>query len=171
MDTFFEQLVAIKKSGKDIALFILIWFIAIILSLALLIFRIPFLSLFSPILVCGILFCAYRLSALLNVEYEYIVTNGILDVDKIINKSSRKRYLSFDLAKASRIEKYNPMLLANVDKKSVTIACTPNAENTYLIVADKESGGANYLVITPDEKMQSAIAKFVPKFISNSAFK
>ncbi len=171
MDTFFEQLVAIRKSGKDIALFVLIWFTAIILTLALLIFRIPFIAFFSPILICGLLFGAYKLSAMLNIEYEYIVTNGILDVDKIINKSSRKRYLSIDLAKVSRIEKYNPSLIVNVDKKDVTIACNPDAENAYLIVADKQKGGANYIVLTPDEKMQTAIAKFVPKFVSNSAFK
>lgn len=171
MDIFFEQLVAIKKTAKEITLFILIWLTAIILTLFLLLVRIPFLSLLSPVLICGILFGAYKLSAMLNIEYEYIVTNGILDIDRIINKSSRRRYLSLDLAKTSRIEKYNPMLITNVDKKNITFACNPSDDNAYLLVVDKDTGSANYVIITPDEKMQTAIAKFVPKFVSNSAFK
>lgn len=169
MDTFFEQIVSIKKSPAKIAGIIGLWFLAFLIIA--LLFLTGILGSLFPIALFGIGYGVYKLTVRFNIEYEYIITNGILDVDKIINKNSRKRYLSLDLTKTSRIEKFNPMQLSNVNKKSVTIACNTTDPNAYLLVIDKEVGGANYLVISPNEKLQGAITKYVPKFISNSAFK
>lgn len=171
MDTFFEQIVAIKKGGKEILSFIGIWFAAAILTFILLFVRIPLISSLSFLLIAGVLYGAFKLSTKLNIEYEYIITNGILDVDKIINKSSRKRILSLDLAKTSRIEKFNSGLLSNVNAKSVSVACNLDDENAYLMVIDSEKGPATYLILSPDERIKNAVIKFVPKFIANSAFK
>jgi len=107
MDTFFEQIVSIKKSGKAIALFLFVWILALILCALILLFGIPF----APVLVIGLGYGAWWLTAKLNVEYEYIVTNGTMDIDKIVNKSSRQRVSSFEIAKVERVEKYNPSLL------------------------------------------------------------
>lgn len=171
MDTFFEQIVPIKKGGKQILSFIGIWFLALILIFVLTFIKIPFVSSFSLLLCLGVIYGAFKVSTMLNIEYEYIITNGILDIDKIVNRSSRKRMLSLDLAKTSRIEKFNPAQLNNVNAKSVFYACNTDDSNAYLIVIDSESGSGNYLVFAPDERIQSAIVKFVPKFIANSAFK
>lgn len=171
MDTFFEQIVAIKKGGKEILSFVGIWFTALILTFILLFVRIPIITNFSFLLIAGVIYGAFKLSTMFNIEYEYIITNGILDVDKITNKSSRKRILSLDLAKTSRIEKFNPALLSNVNAKSVSFACNTDDENAYLMVIDSEKGPATYLVLSPDERIKNAVIKFVPKFIANSAFK
>jgi len=171
MDTFFEQIISIKKSPAKILGVVGIWFLALLITVFFLLFKIPYIGALSPLIIFGALFGAFKLTTRFNVEYEYIITNGILDIDKIINKSSRKRYLSLDLTSTSRIEKFNPGLINNVDKKSVTIACDVDDPNAYLIVVDKESGGASYLVMSPNEKIKGAIIKSVPKFISNSAFK
>ncbi|MFQ8953634.1 MAG: DUF6106 family protein [Oscillospiraceae bacterium] len=104
-------------------------------------------------------------------EYEYIVTNGTMDIDKIINKSSRKRILSFELATVSRIEKFNPAQLSGVNAKELFITCNQDDPGAYLMVSATEGKGTSYLVFAPDERVRSAIVKFVPKFISNSAFK
>lgn len=167
MDTFFEQIVPIKKTSAQLIAAIGIWALAILIIAIL-----PSIlgSLF-PIAVVGIGYGAFKLTVMFNVEYEYIVTNGVLDIDKIINKSSRKRYLSLNLSKTSRIEKYNSALLTNVNKKNITIACNTTDPNAYLLVIDKENGGADYLIMSPNDKMKGIIAKSVPKFISNSAFK
>ncbi len=169
MDTFFEQIIPIKKTPLQLLAVTGIWFLAIIIIAFL--FLTGILGSLFPIALLGIGYGVFKLSVRFNVEYEYIVTNGVLDIDKIINKSSRKRYLSLNLSKTSRIEKYNPALLSNVDKKSVTIACNEQDPNAYLLVIDKENGGADYLIMSPNDKMKGIIAKSVPKFISNSAFK
>ena len=169
MDTFFEQIVSIKKSGKAVALFCLIWILALTLCAFLLLTGI--LGMLTPILIIGLGYGAWWLTAKLNVEYEYIVTNGTMDVDKIINKSSRQRISSFELANVERIEKYNPHLLQNVKKENIVFACNQNDPDAYLLVASKEDTKVNYIVFTPSDKLQTAIKKSLPKFLSLSAFK
>ena len=169
MDTFFEQIIAVKKTGKEIAALIGIWLAAFAVC-----FFLFFTGFFGPLtilLIAGVIYGAFKLSCLLNVEYEYIVTNGTMDIDKITNKSSRKRVLSFELQTVSRIETYNPALLNSVNTKEVFITCNTNDENAYLMVSSIEGKGTKYLVFAPDERLRGAIVKFVPKFVSNSAFK
>lgn len=166
MDTFFEQIISIKKSGKTVAAFIGIWSLALLLSLV----ALMLLGSFSLLIIAGVLFGAYKLSSLLNVEYEYIVTNGTMDVDKIINKSSRKRILSFELSSVTRLEKFNPSLISSVSAKDLTVACNAGDPDAYLMVSSPEGKGTSYLVFAPEERLRGAIVKFIPKFIANSAF-
>ncbi len=170
MDTFFEQIIAVKKNGKALAAIIGIWLAAFIVCFFLIMFM-GILGTFSLLLAAGALFGAYKLSVRFNVEYEYIVTNGTMDIDKIINKSSRKRILSFELATVSRIEKFNPAQISSVSTKELFITCNADDPAAYLMVSSTEGKGTSYLVFAPDERVRSAIVKFVPKFISNSAFK
>ena len=170
MDTFFEQIIPVKKNGKAAAAIIGIWLAAFIVCFLLIMFM-PFLGTFSLLLAAGALFGAYKLCTRFNLEYEYIVTNGTMDIDKIINKSSRKRILSFELATVSRIEKFNPAQLSGVNAKELFITCNQDDPGAYLMVSSTEGKGTSYLVFAPDERVRSAIVKFVPKFISNSAFK
>jgi len=168
MDTFFEQIIAIRKNWKTMALFTFIWLLALIICVFFIL--VPILGSFTLFIIFGVLFGAYKLSSLLNIEYEYIITNGTLDIDKIVNKSSRKRMLSFELSTVSRIEKYNPAVISSLNGKKVTVACNLSDE-AYLVVAEKEGSGATYLVFSPDERLRGAMVKFMPKFIANSAFK
>lgn len=169
MDTFFEQIVSIKKSGKSIALFSFIWLFA--LTLCALLFLTGILGSFTPILIVAIGYGAWWLTSKLNVEYEYIVTNGTMDVDKIINKSSRQRISSFELQNVERLEKFNDHLLLNVKKENIVFACNKNDPNAYLLVAAPKDTKVNYIVFSPSEKLQAAIKKSLPKFLSLSAFK
>ena len=170
MDTFFEQIVAIKKDGKYIAGVLGVWFAALFLCFLTFLYS-GYIGSFFVFIMAGIIYGAFKLSGLFNVEYEYIVTNGVMDIDKIINKSSRKRLSSFDLSDVSRLEKYNAEQIANIDKKYLVIACNPNIDDSYLMVYEKEGKKAEYLVFAPNQKMQGAVTKFLPKFIANSAFK
>ena len=170
MDTFFEQITAVKKSGKDIAAITGIWLLAFIICFLLVLFM-GYLGSFSFLLIAGALFGAFKLSCRFNVEYEYIVTNGTMDIDKIINKSSRKRVLTFELATVSRLEKFNQGLLSSVNSKEIVTACNLNDPEAYLMVSSTEGKGTSYLIFAPDERVRGAIVKFVPKFIANSAFK
>lgn len=168
-DTFFEQIIPIRKTGKSIAAFLGIWLLAFILCVAIFLFGFAFLGSLSLLLVFGILFGAYKLSSMLNIEYEYIITNGTMDIDKITNRSSRKRMLSFDLSGVSKIEKFNPNAPSN--PKAIVMACNADDENAYLMVAEREGKGNIELVFSPDDRIKNAVKKFVPKYISNSAFK
>lgn len=170
MDTFFEQIVPIKKTGKTFAAVTGIWLAALLLAYLLLTIGMKYLASIALLAILGLGYGAYRLSSMLNVEYEYIITNGTLDIDKIVNRSSRKRVLSLELGQVTRLEKYNPNMLNGLNTKSLLHACNAG-DDAYLLVAEKEGKGASYLVFAPDERLRGAIVKFVPKFIANSAFK
>lgn len=169
MDTFFEQIIAVKKTGEKIAALIGIWLAAFLLCF--LLFFLGIFGAFTILLIAGVIYGAFKLSGLFNIEYEYIVTNGTMDIDKIINKSSRKRVLSFELQTVSRIEKYKPALLNSANSKDVIMACNADDAGAYLMVSSTEGKGTKYLVFAPDERLRGAIVKFVPVFIANSAFK
>lgn len=59
------------------------------------------------LIIAGAFYGAYRISGNMNKEFEYIVTEDIIDVDVIVNKSKRKRLVSFNLE--------NVKVLASVD--------------------------------------------------------
>ena len=170
MDTFFEQIITIKKDGKNIAALLGIWFAALLLCFLIFMYS-GYIGSIFVLLMAGIIYGAFKLSGLINIEYEYIVTNGVMDIDKIVNKSSRKRLSSFDLANVSRLEKFNMSQIERIDKKHVVMACSSKDSNAYLMVSEKEGKKAEYIVFSPNEKMQGAIIKFLPKFIANNAFK
>ena len=70
MDTFFEQIIAVKKNGKALAAIIGIWLAAFLVCFVLIMFM-GVLGTFSLLLAAGALFGAYKLSVRFNVEYEY----------------------------------------------------------------------------------------------------
>lgn len=171
MDTFFEQIVPIRKTGKTWAAFIGIWLLALILVAACLLILSGFIGSLGLLLAAGVIFGAYKLSSRLSVEYEYIITNGVMDIDKIIAKSSRKRMASFDLANVDRLEKYNPNARPVGNFTKTVIACNEFDGDAYLMVITVEGKGSSLVVFSPDDRIKSAAVKFLPKFIANSAFK
>lgn len=165
MDTFHEQIVAIKKTAGKYAAIICIWLAAVAVSVVAFLFT----GSFGLIIACGAGYGAYYLSRRFFIEYEYIVTNGIMDIDRIIAKSSRKRDLSFSLENVSGVEKYNPNA-RNASYNKTVIAANPTNE-AYAVTIFEEGKGKTLLVIAPNDDIKESMKKFMPKFVSNSAFK
>lgn len=160
MDTFVEQIVAIKKTVKTWMAYAAITLAAIILMTAAFIFLN---SIFIPIDFL-IFWGAYKLYMMQNVEYEYIITNSTMDIDKIIAKSSRKRVVSFDLTAVQRIEKYNGTLPHDTPKDCF-FACNSKDENSYVLYYKKEGKPQKAFVFAPNEKMIAGMKNFLPRHI------
>lgn len=171
MDTFYEQITAVKKTGKSWAAIIGIWLLALIVMAISVLLMGTMLSFIAVFLFAGAIYGAYKLSCRFSVEYEYIITNGTVDIDKIMSKSMRKRVLSFNLSDVSRLEKYNPAAQINGKFSSKIIACNQNDPNAYLMVASIKDNGEVLIVMSPNDRMKGAMVKFLPKYIANSAFK
>lgn len=162
MDTFFEQIIKIKLTGKVKALIT-----AIIVFDALLVCVLLYLSLFlAPtimlLVVAGAIYGGYKLITLLTIEYEYIYTNGDLDVDKIVAKSNRKRMVSI---KCSEVEKYGEYKgqPAPGSVKSTHIFCNPDSEGqVYLIAKDRNLGNV-MIVMAPNERIRAELEKAIPR--------
>ena len=160
MDTFVEQIIAIKKTSKTWLAYAGITVAAIILMTAAFIFL---KALFIPI-DFFIFLGAYKLYMMQSIEYEYIVTNSTMDIDKIVAKSSRKRVVSLDLTSVQRIEKYTGVLPHDTPK-DIFFACNKKDENAFILFYKKEGKPQKAFVFAPNEKMIDGMKKFLPRHI------
>ncbi|NLZ55169.1 MAG: hypothetical protein GX900_00675 [Clostridiaceae bacterium] len=94
-DVFLEKIVKQKKKKIDYLIIIgSILGVFVLIGLVLLIGMLfPILAFLVPLGIAAVLYGAWRLMTMTNREYEYIVTNGALDIDLIINRQRRKRVL------------------------------------------------------------------------------
>ena len=163
MDIFAEQLVKKEADGKTIALKILIGILTALVaavSVFLMLMGLPIVLLAG----IGAVYGGYYLITGLDCEYEYIVTNGDIDVDKIIAKRKRKRLIT---AKASLFERFGKLEDAPEVSSSATIVkvdglCT---EDTELYYADftHQTIGETRLIFSPTEKLVEGIVPFLPR--------
>lgn len=162
MDTFKEQLVKIKSTPKTILLSALIWIAAIAITAVALLFLAQLAVLVAFLLFWG----AIKLSKKLSIEYEYILTNGDLDVDKIMGQAERKRICSIKCSDIEAVGKYSPGMQL---PQNVIVCCNPDDESYFLRGRDSK-GNAVCIVIAPNEKMKEAIKAFIPRIIQRDAF-
>ena len=162
MDIFLEKIVKQKKTANDYAII----FGLVILSLVLVLFimSIRALSAFAPLLVCGIIWLAYILIKGRNIEYEYIVTNGDLDIDKIIAQRKRKRIFAatakdFEIIAKKSSPKYD-YNIQNIKKKLNTVSSL-NSPDVYFGTLVKD-GEKTVVFFEPTQKMLESLKKYNP---------
>ena len=95
MDTFVEQIVAKRKGGKEYAIIFGSLIAALLILAALWLFLLFFIGIFFVLLLtAGIGWLLWYLITMQNVEFEYSVTNGDIDIDQITAQRKRKRIVS-----------------------------------------------------------------------------
>ena len=168
MDVFVEYMVKKKKTALDI----LIIAGTIVLVLLLLVVMLPLSSLlgeFSSILtLLAIALCygAYRLIGSRNIEFEYAVTNGTLDVDKIMSQRSRKRLISVNCANFDEFGKYKAAEHSQKQYAYRLVACDDekSPEVWYAVFNDKNKG-KTLLVFNASERMLQSIKQALPRVL------
>lgn len=170
MDTFFEQIVSMKITTGKRVLAILMLVCAMIISVGAVLVMSFWVDLTFPAMIAifGVWFGSYRFVQNSKVEFEYIITNGELDVDKIVAKSRRKRLASIKCSEIERIVKYNPNEPADRYKKE--FICCNIGEEAYAITVRDRKEGMIRLVIAPDDRLKSAMAKYIPRILLKDAF-
>jgi len=154
-DVFKEQIVKRKPSAKDVAirvclciLVVLIFFAAIAMGAAQ----------FSIIIVAAAGFGASYLMSFLNVEYEYVFTNGELDIDIIYNRARRKRVFS---SHVNEIE-----IMAHIEDKNHSFENYEQIKDfssgeikpdTYVFLTNYQNKRTK-VIFEPNEKMMKAIS-------------
>lgn len=97
------------------------------------------------------------------VEYEYILTNYDLDIDKIINQSKRKRLCTIDLHKITEYGKIDESFEMNENETLIkATACNPELEDYYLRFDHKDHGKA-VLAFTPSREVLDLIKGNCPR--------
>lgn len=163
MDIFTEQL--IKKSANKLDYFIFL-VIAVFLSIELY-FSIFILGVFSIIIFAISVYLGIKLINSRFVEFEYIITNENITIDKIIAKKSRKNVVSFNLSDVYKFENYNKNLNLSEFKKVYKVSASTDV--WCMCFCDNQSRKIAVL-FSPNEKTLNTIKPFLKRQVAVDAF-
>lgn len=173
MDIYFECLVKRKNSSqvvlhKILIILALVAFSLLIIDLGL---KYPiFLLLGFLVIALAIYWVVHYVFGLFKLEFEYIVTNGDMDVDKIIAKRKRKRLATINFrnieimapVNGAHKKEFNEMTY----QKKIDASISADEKNTYFIIGHSEKHGIVKLIFNPDER----IIKTAKTFASRKVF-
>lgn len=147
MDHYNEQLVTKQSEPKDMFIrgliaagLILVIFLCVMGTL---------LFNFAGLLIIAVggVYLAYLLFTNTMVEYEYIVTNNDLDIDKITGKRKRKRLITVKLNTIRDWGEYTGREQVNVD--ATVMASDATGYGAWYMVAEHEKHGTVLVIFTP----------------------
>jgi hypothetical protein len=165
-DLFLEKIVARRKTGKD---YLTIFGIIVggLVVLVLVLWFGGYVAFLFPFMVAGLLYGIWYLLTGMNREYEYIVTNGDLDIDMIISRRKRKRVFSgkakeFELMAEVGGDEYRAA--AKSSFKLLDCSQTLMAKGNWFFITEYK-GQRTMVVFNPDERMLKSMKRFNPSKI------
>jgi len=177
MDVFVETLVKHKLSQDDRKKVVAL-FVTLIISSILFILVIPMLALssglayistVSMLVFAVIVFVIWRVLKSLQLEFEYIVTNFSLDIDKIIDKKKRARLISVDLKTVEEVGVYKPSAFVNSSfNHQVHAERDSNGVGNYYLIVYHPTHKRTLIVFSPDDRMLEALESTLPRQISKN---
>ncbi len=152
-DFFYEQILPLELDFKKRLLRLIIIVIVTIPFLFLLLIQ----ALFGMVIYFLVIILVFRyLLPRFNMEYEYSLTNNLLQIAVIYNKESRKDKFSLDLSSVEIIAPaHSPRLHFYQQAKCLSFV-SKNSLETYSIIYKKEDQFYN-IQIQPDNKMKDYI--------------
>mgnify|MGYP003461150292 CR=1 FL=1 len=166
MDTFVEQIIRVKRTGKDYLALAAIWLVALGLIAVLWLILGLSAGMLSVPAVVGMAFVIWggvKLTSLTYIEYEYIFTNRDFDIDKIVGKSTRKRVLSFKVPSVQKYGEYTPEVAARSTTQKVYHFCDKDAADAMYIVVTVQGEGTVMIVFQPNERLKKALEENIPR--------
>ncbi len=162
MDTFVEQIVAKKKGPKEIAIIAGTIFLTVVLVFLLFIF----LGYFSLVIDMLLIYGAWWLVTSQNIEYEYSVTNGDIDIDQIIAQRKRKRVVSVAGSKIETAGPYNPAEFAGRRFDRTVMAAPSEVEpGVWYFTYRSKKSGSTLVIFQPEERVMEAFKAALPKLL------
>lgn len=159
---FVEQLVEKKPTQADFLFRIAMFIAAGIISVV----AYALLDVYGTLFAAGAFYLAWRLSTRRNIEYEYAVTEGELDVDIIFARRSRKKMVSL---KAKELESFGVMDNSNKSEyesgniKKKFWACSGQSDSTvYFCVFHLNNVGKSVLFFEPNSEVYKAMRLYNP---------
>lgn len=174
MDIFVEQIVRHKKSSSDYTkqtVALLGGVVAVLAMVYISLYLIGFLGVVGMILslaaIAGIIYGTIRIITSFNVEYEYILTNGELDVDKIIAKSDRKRLVTVDVKGFTAFGRVTQNVLDADYSTRIYAFSDYAAPDACYAVFEKPDMGKTLLIFNPNDAFCRKIYDFLPADVKN----
>ena len=165
MDIFVEQLVKKKKTmGQILAIASTILLAIFLLALSILFLR--GLGPIAAIVIVAVFYGAWYLLTAQNIEYEYCVTNGDIDIDRIVAQRKRERIVSVSGCKIESAGKYVPEKWDRRSVDRVVIAAPSDREdNLYYFTYRSKKRGHTLVVFQPDERVRESFSEGLPKLV------
>lgn len=156
-DVYVEQLVEKRSCTADTLKKIGIVLGAVILS----VLAFWFMYAIGLLLAAAIFYGGYYLLTGIDCEYEYIFTNGDLDIDKIKGKRSRNRLVT---AQCENFTSFGRLVDAPEAASGVTtVLAAGGDEEQYYADFKHSSAGDVRLIFTPDERILEAVTAALPR--------
>ena len=176
MDTFFEQLVVRKMTAPEKVIKILTIAFGVI-AICLLMF-LSFTNAFSGFITLLFLPAALGLGVLLwfqiknmYIEYEYSITNGSLDIDRIRGKRKRERMVSVECSDFEEFGVYDESAAQKFKGREFggrAFAANHDSKELYYAVSRHKTFGNVFIVIEPNDRIKGALKKFIPKQVQGN---
>lgn len=172
MDIFHEYIVTKKKEAKDYVItFLLIaaaTFLTFVLALLTMMYS-QYLSSIGLLLIVGAWWGAVYLIKSRNIEYEYILTNNELDIDKIAARRARKRmctinFKEIELCASVSDVNYKHEYENPADRSIKNYAGDINGERVYFVDFTKEAERTR-VIFQPGERILSAMSRVNPRLV------
>ncbi|MDR0904097.1 MAG: hypothetical protein LBM59_05650 [Ruminococcus sp.] len=160
MDIFHEQIVKKQLRGLRLLAMIAI-IIGFVLALAATFIFLSFIGLMAFLIMAGLAYLGWYIVTGFNIEYEYILTNDELDIDKIIAKRKRKRLISI---KMPAVTEFAKLTEKNADAGNRTLVdCAGNELPAFAMDFKHERMGDCRLLFTPTDEMKDQMVKVLPR--------
>ena len=109
----------------------------------------------------------FLLTALLRVEFEYAVTNGEIDIDRIVAQRKRKRLITVNLRNAeimAPVHGEHAREFANPNvKTTIDASASPDLDSAWFVIVSSEKLGLTKVILTPDERVIAASRAAAPR--------
>ena len=166
-DIYIECIIKHKASLKGLPMAVLCFAAGAAISLLVIMFAAMFIYL-VPVILFVALWFAYRFVTAGNFEYEYILTNTELDIDRIMARRSRRRELNVNCRNFEMFAPYDGEILKGQDiKKTFDMSSGYESDGKWIAVYNSNAG-RTALIIEPDERMLEAFKGFLPKKVMPS---
>ncbi|MCL2071294.1 MAG: hypothetical protein FWH07_03560 [Oscillospiraceae bacterium] len=174
MDIFIEQIIVKKPDIPNILLKIALVAVTavvcgIFLAAAIMFAGISFITVIALAAIPGVIWLGVHFFKSLIVEYEYILTNNELELDKITGKSRRKNMVTLNLQNAERFGIYSDNVSFNEFNADVTVSAHDNTRLNmwYLLVKDGTLGRV-VVLFNPNDDFVIRLNKSLPLKVRNN---
>ncbi len=170
-DTFLEKIVKKRRTGKDFLKIFGIIFAGVILLFLFMAFS-QIIGFLMPILIVAIVYGLYFFISNTNREYEYIVTNGEIDIDVIIARRRRKRVFNGRVRDFEIMAKTDSDDFREAQKGNYALAdysSSPVASDSWFFLTEYK-GQRTMVIFQPDDRMLASMKKFNPSKVKFNRF-
>lgn len=172
MDFFNEWIVKKKRTAQDVMSVIITIMVALMFLYGILLqFMAAKLRYFIPVEIALIIYLAYRIISSMNVEFEYFVLNGDLDIDKVIAKKRRKKLIRIKLRDVEYFAPFEDEHIKVAEdssiRKIIDASSSIDAPRLYFAIYYNNSEKV-CLLFEPTDEMIENFSHYIPRSLNHT---